>query len=237
MPRNNASKRKTKKARRGKRTRRARVPLPLGGFSSSKVVKLRYVQQSTLDAPSNSYSHQTFLANGLNYIYQPNSGSPTRHDPANFLRNMESYGNYCVLGSQCKVTFITDGTSNLIPSFCGIYLAREQVNEFKNIISGGINKMYEQPRNVRFRRVFGPSQSSNGMTISMNFSGSKFFNVTRTNYRDEPDFQGTVVYDPATAAYFQPFTCSVNGNNPGKVVAIIQIDYIVRLTNRTVMGN
>ena len=106
-------------------------------------------------------------------------------------------------------------------------------------MTSGVNKLFEQPRNARFRRVFGPSQSSNGMTISMNFSAHKFFNMTKTNHRDSPEFQGEDDYDPDVhhLAYFQPFSCTVNGNNPGKVVVIIQLDYIVRLTNRTVMGN
>ena len=109
----NAKRRNTRKRKRKQRRRRTRMPMPLGGFPNSKIVKLRYVQQSTLDAATGGYSKQTFLANGLNYIYQ--SANPQRTDPANFLRNMDSYETYCVLGSKCKATCITDGTSNLQP--------------------------------------------------------------------------------------------------------------------------
>lgn len=239
MPRRTSKrfKRKTRKKRKTYRRRtRKTLIMPLGGFPKSKVVKLRYVQQSTLDAAANGYSKQTFLANGLNYIFQ--TSNPTRTDPANFLRNMDSYETYCVLGARCKATFITDGTSNLQPSYCGIYLARSQA-DIDNILVNGITKLFEQPRNVRFRRVFGPSQSSNGMTITMNYSSSKFFQTTPTNYRDSKEYQGTASTDPSdpNAAYFQVFSHSVNGNNPGKCVVIIQIDYIVRLTDTTVNGN
>ena len=151
------------------------MPMSLGGFPSSKIVKLRYVQQPTLDANTGGYSKQTFLANGLNYIYQ--SANPQRTDPANFLRNMDSYETYCVLGAKCKATFITDGTSNLQPSYCGIYLGRSSA-DIDNILVNGITKLFEQPRNVRFRRIFGPAQSSNGMTITMKYSSSKFFQTT-----------------------------------------------------------
>jgi hypothetical protein len=240
MPSKYATKKKakTRSRRRRKRNRRTRMSMPLGGFPNSKIVKLRYVQQSTLDAGSNGYSKQTFLANGLNYIYQPSSGSPVRNDPANFLRNMDSYETYCVLGARMKATFITDGTSNLQPSYCGIYLGRSSA-DIDNILVNGITKLFEQPRNVRFRRVFGPSQSSNGMTIAMNYSSSKFFQTTPSNYRDSKEYQGNASTDPSdpNAAYFQVFSHAVNGNNPGKCVVIIQIDYIVRLTDTTVSGN
>ena len=227
-----------KTKRKQRKRRRTRVPMPLGGFPKSKTVKLRYVTQSTLDANTGGGSVQTFLANGLNFIYQPSSGSPVRDDPGNFLRNMDSYETYSVLGAKCKVTFITDGTANIQPSYCGIYLARGQ-NEIQNLIASSIIPLFQQPRNVRFRRVFGPAQSSNGMTISMNYSSSKFFQTTPTNYRDSKEYQGTASTDPLdpNAAYFQVFSHSVNGNNPGKCVAIIQIDYIVRLTMTTVTGN
>ena len=169
------------------------MPMPLGGFPSSKIVKLRYVQQSTLDANTGGYSKQTFLANGLNYIYQ--SANPQRTDPANFLRNMDSYETYCVLGARCKATFITDGTSNLQPSYCGIYLGRSSA-DIDNILVNGITKLFEQPRNVRFRRIFGPAQSSNGMTITMKYSSSKFFQTTALNYRDSKEYQGNASTDP-----------------------------------------
>lgn len=237
MPRRYAKKKKTK-TKRKRRRRRTRMPMPLGGFPSSKVVKLRYVQQSALDAGPDAYVMQTYLANGLNFIYQTNATPIQRSDPANFLRNMNSYETYCVLGSRIKATFISDTSGNTVPSYCGIYLGRSK-NDAPNLLINGITKLFEQPRNVRFRRVFGPNQSSNGMTITMNYSSSKFFQTTPSNYRDSKEYQGTASTDPVdpNAAYFQIFSHNVNGNNPGKIIVIVQIDYIVRLTDTTTSGN
>jgi hypothetical protein len=151
---------------------------------------------------------------------------------------MDSYENYCVLGSKITINYVISGTANIPPAYIGIYLSRSE-HDIDDILTNGIAKLYEQPTNVRFRKVGGPSQSSNGMTLVHTFSGHKFFGKTKRNYRDEPEFMGTASEDPTDPylAHFQPFTHNINGNNPGNITLMVKMDFMVRLSMPKSTGN
>jgi hypothetical protein len=238
MPRKRkVRRRKPRRRRRVYKRRKPRMYLPLGGFGKTKLARLRFCDQIQLDAGPAGYAKATYLCNGLNYIKQTASPIPNSR-PSNFLRNMDSYENYCVLGSKITINYVIAGTANIQPAYIGIYLSRSE-HDIDDILTNGITHLYEQPTNVRFRKVGGPSQSSNGMTISHFFSGHKFFGKTKRNYRDDPEFMGTASEDPTDPflAHFQPFCHNIAGNNPGNIVLMVKIDFMVRFTMPNSTGN
>lgn len=106
-------KRSYKPRRKTRRTRR-RKALPISGFPTQKVVKLRYVQEITLTTPSTTgLSKSTpFVANGIYDPYYP--ASVSSHQPKGFDQWMSVYSHFNVLGSKCSMRMVGSGNDGFI---------------------------------------------------------------------------------------------------------------------------
>ena len=102
-------------ARRRRRAPRKKYPL-YQPVPDSKVVKMRYVDQFTIDPGLGTAGHISLRANGLFDPYVPVGG----HQPYSFDQYMEFYNRYTVLGSKITVTF-SAGTQMTV----GINLTKE----------------------------------------------------------------------------------------------------------------
>ena len=109
-----ATKRRYKRRRRVYRLKRKRYRkarnLVLGGFPKTKIVKLRYVQEITLNSASGVYDVHSFRANSL---FDPDYNG-VGHQPSNFDRWMEIYNHYTVVGSKITAKYMpsTNPSSN-----------------------------------------------------------------------------------------------------------------------------
>lgn len=90
-----------RKRRRRMRRRPLRIPRPLSGFPQTKVVRLRYVEQFTLDPATGGVALQDFRCNS---IYDPNA-SGTGHQPYGHDQWAQYYRRYEVLKSSIRVDY------------------------------------------------------------------------------------------------------------------------------------
>lgn len=232
MPRNNVK--RTKRKRRARKRRKSRVPMPLGGFSNTKMVRLRKVFEHSLDAGADGYSYALFRTNGLNYI--TNTSTPTR--PSNFLLHCNAYERYVVLGAKITSTFIPSSSdSNTKFGYMGIYLGHTEA-AINTVLAQGIGRLLEQKEAIKTKKVAG-NEYGKPTTITHTFSPSKFFGKTKTYIKTSNDYVGTAALDPVepNLAYFSPFIKSINNNDPDACVMITQLDYIVMFQELKPQGN
>jgi hypothetical protein len=228
MPRRNGRKR-TKRRR-----RKTKVPMPIGGFSNTKMVRLRKVFEHSLNAGADGYSYALFRANGLNFI--SNTSTPAR--PSNFLLHCNAYERYVVLGAKITTTFVPTGNdSNTKFGYMGVYLGHTEAS-INTILAQGIGRLMEQKEAIRTRKVAG-NEYGKPVSITHTFSPSKFFGKTKQYIKTSNDYVGTAAADPSepNLAYFSPFIKSINNNDPDNCVLISQIDYIVMFQELKPQGN
>lgn len=217
------------KRRRAALARRRRAPrrvrrLPLTGFPSKKLIRLRYTHSLNLDGgASGAVAKATFRLNGM---FQP-LNTATTHQPLGFDQWMTIYDHFTVLGSKInvKVSPVLAEASliNTIPGAYGIivddnatidYLTAEQIIESKQ---GGQVKYFGYP-----------STNSRTNQVTKKFSAKKFFGnsaiVGKSLYR------GTSAADPSEGAFAHVWAAGMGGSDPGNVLVTVTIEYIAMLT-------
>ena len=219
MPRKTKAKRQTKK-RTPRKRKRTRIPMPLGGFSDTKIVKLRWVKPVKLDAGANSYDIETFNANGMASVQVGDT-----HQPANFDIWSRRYAKYCVIGSKISASLTPDSLSSVTPGYVGIYLSQSN-SELATLLSNGIQNAMEQKRAVAMTPI--SYLQSGSRRISKGFSPSRLFGVPKMGVTIDDKFLGNKDNNPTALAYFQLFQATIDGNNPGELNFLVTIDYVVR---------
>lgn len=204
-----------------------RVPrtLTIGGFPSTKMVKLRYVTEIALDPGSASFVVHQFTANGL---FSPDlSGG---HQPSNYDKWMAQYDHYTVIGSKMTAQYVPTGTINVIPGICGIMLSD---NGTRVAGFASLSDLLEQPNNSRSSplRVGYLTDTKPPKTVST-FSASKFFGKTKAVILGDDAYRGNALANPPDQSYYEVYVYSISGNNPGLSNFIITIDYIAVLSER-----
>lgn len=216
--------RKRKPYTRRKRALVTRKPryMPIGGFSNSKLVKLRYVSTISLNPGAGLIARHVFRANSL---YDPDSSS-VGHQPSNFDRWMQNYDHFTVLGSKFKAVYTPVVATTVTPGRVGLLLS-----DTGTVVAGmtSVENLLEQPRmNVSSKVVGIPSGNSIPLTISKYFSSKKFFSVSPLGAGKT--YQGTASSNPAEGAFYELFLASIDGNDPGAAYFTVTIDYIALLT-------
>jgi len=203
--------------------RRKRV-LPVGGFPSSKIVKLRYVETISFDAGTGSYALNNFRANS---IFDPNS-TGVGHQPSNFDRWALLYDRYTVLGSRCKVDLVPQST-NTEPGIIVLHLSEAGDDITLAHGSGGINNILEQPRMSATRRNYYANNGPGIKPLYKSFSAKKFFSVK--NIVGLTPYSADIATNPVEGAFYEVAVVSADDvNNPGAIKLRITIDYIAMLT-------
>lgn len=227
-------KRTYKKKNKRKVPRNKITPYP---FPKTKVAKLRYVEEITLDTTvpsltSNGMAVATFRANSC---YDPRYALGG-HQPRGWDEHTALYREYVVLGS--KITFQpvsigTTGTSFQQPFYMGLI----KRNEADPIISASANIGEVMERRMgQYRRL--PSIYGKQQTLTATFSHKKTF---RTNpatemivteqaaldpeHHADQTHQNSVLYD----VYILPNAGAVS--NQGPIPCIVTIEYIVLFGN------
>ncbi len=201
--------------------------LIIGGFPKSKLVRLRYAQEITLDAPSGLVSEHLFVANGM---YDPDY-TGTGHQPSNFDQWMNVYDHYTVLGSRIVARYMpTNGGSIAGGGYFGIMLI-DDANTFTQIVaSGGVTNVFEQKLNNTCRTLIGQHSLNAPNTVSKNFSARKFFGKPKSSIIGDSLYRGDVGNNPNEKAWFSVYQMTVGGNNPVACNVLITIEFIALLT-------
>lgn len=217
-------KKKFIKRRKVYRKRARKMPLPLGGVSRSKTVKLRYVQTFNLDPGTGSYAQQTFRATS---IYDPDQ-SGGGHQPCNFDVWAQQYSRYTVLGSKLRVQPVYASTTISTPGVLSVCLSNDGKQSGSVHGLGGIDAILEQPY-TRFATATIGFFSAKVPVITKTYSAKKFFGTKFIN-GVEP-YSSDVTTDPAENAFYEIlYESADNSNDPGAMTFRATIDYIVRFS-------
>ena len=223
MPRKTQTKRKCRPRRRRKCS--VRKPLPLGGFAARKLVKLRYVQNFTLDATALVPAIQQFRANS---VYDPDK-TGTGHQPSNYDKLSTIYDRYTVLGSRLRCYYVAQSDTNLVPPCLAIGLSEDGDQIFDSYTAGGIENVLEQNRLRYYKGYVGAPTSGTTPMLSINFSAKKFFGV-KTLVGEHP-YSAGVNTTPTEGALFNIAAISQDGSaDPSAVLLRAEIDYIIMFT-------
>lgn len=203
--------------RRRRKKRRRIKRLPLNGFPSSKMVRLRYCTEVSLTG-SSTY---VFRANSL---FDPDL-TGVGEQPANFGRWMAVYDHYTVVGSKIRVMYAPTTSTNALTAYCGIYLS----DDGTSAAAMTSYDIMEQSKNRSMNKVIG-IPSSRIPWITKTFSAKKFFGKPNSTMIGDGTYRGTDATNPTEGAYFELYTKSVGGNTPGTFNFMVYIDYIAVLT-------
>ena len=227
------SKRRTKKRRRSLalfRRRKSSRNLILGGFPKSKLVKLRYCEFVTLNAPNTglAVSH-IFVANSM---YDPNN-SGVGHQPSNFDRWANIYDHFTVVGSKISIQHCPTTTGNIVPSIVGVALTDSGTET-----SGKTAEQLLEKKLTRSKyRSVGANSNDHGLRkLTHTFSAKKFFGKARGGIVNDGLYRGKMGNfgtgsNPTELAYYELFAVSTNNTeDPDGLRLLVTIDYIAKLT-------
>lgn len=221
-----SSRRGTQRNRSSKRKQQQASPsrsLPLAGFGNSKMVRLRYAEQFTLNPSASGIASYVFAANGM---YDPNITS-TGHQPSGFDQNMAFFDHYSVLEStiMCKYANATGG--NEVPAFYDIFLTDTGTvgTSLLNVTDYLENRFATgQALQIGTERGYFDAPRA----ISKRFVAKNFFRGYAGP--SESKFQGSALSNPTEGAFFEIVLSSVGGNDPPAMNMVCIIEYIAILS-------
>ncbi len=197
---------------------------PLGGFPEEYTAKLRYVQEFPLDTGAGTNSVKTFRASG---IFDPDF-SIGGHQPLGSDELYAIYNTSVVMGAKATVTWITSDFINVVP---GLIIG------FKNKINGALSlfsleDILEQTNRTGYLLggVINSNINGNNTTVTMTYSPEKDLGVV--NPTDDDLLRGSILAGPITEYFFEVYSLSIAGNNPGNLNFIIEIDYLCKFFDR-----
>lgn len=205
-------------------SRRTRIPRPRLSFAGQpkfKVMKMRYVEQLSLNAGVGSIYGYNFRANS---IFDPDQ-SGVGHQPMGHDQWSAFYNHYVVLGSKITVTFSNQHAGD--PMVCGVFL-----NDDTTLTSGTLTSLIE---NAKGPYCHLDSAGGAGVRrLSKKFSAKKFF---KCDVKDRTDLKATFGSNPSEEAYYMVWCAAMNtGSDPSAVYATVKIDYICLLSEPKDLG-
>jgi hypothetical protein len=199
----------------------------LGGFGEVKLVRLRYVENISINPTTTNSSQWSFRANS---IFDPNftgvGHQPNWHDTYSGL-----YREYTVLGAKCVVQeqpWGVNATQQTNTPFHWTVLLLHKYDNFpvtmtetelleNNVVKAGRVKQANMPYDRR---------NYSNTTLKTNFSAKKFFRISKdvSSYEANTSIFGT---NPAAGAYFTFIGFPVDGTDGSTAVFRFTIEYIV----------
>lgn len=220
MPRR---RRKTRRKRtfRRRRKRRKRRSIPLGLFAKTKKISLRYVEAIGIDAGgSGLIAYHTFSANNLR---DPNI-TGVGHQPLGFNEYMEHYNHYNVIGCKIKCTFTASNAGTLGNANVGIMQSGSPIPA-----KLGVDELMESKVMAKWRHLsptgVKPVIISKAISLKKCL-GPGLGSLTR----------GTASVSPTEQWYFHVVVGDSASGDPAIVYITVQMDFIVLLTERKLMG-
>lgn len=207
-----------------RRYKRSLYSLPLTGFAKSKIVKLRYAEEFTLDAGLGGIVSYVFTANGM---YDPNI-TGTGHQPSGFDQNMLFYDHYTVVGSKCRAKFFDANGANGIPAYFDILLTDN--GSTAGTFSNAAELIESRFAHGSSMKAIGTERNYNGVSPwrTVNFSAKKFFR--KKALIGASQYRGDAGSNPSEQAFFEVTAASIAANNPDPMTMLVVIDYIAVLT-------
>lgn len=211
----------------GRNRKKSRVRLPIGGFPTKMMVRLKYVETFSLDPGIGGLATQVFRANSL---FDPNL-TGIGHQPSNYDKVAGIYDRYTVLGAKITVYPVYYTTSNVTSGTLMCHLSEDGTDLATAHGTGGIANMLEQPRISRSISALGVINSPNQRTpLTRYFSAKKFFGRHKSQILAEP-YSSDVSNDPPEQAYFEVGYASADDtNDPGLMKFRAEIEYIALMS-------
>lgn len=207
--------------KRAKRTlyRRRRYNKKMGTFNypvpKSRICKLKYVEQITINPALGIVGSYVFSANGL---YDPNT-TGSGHQPYGFDQMMAFYNHYQVLGAKITVSATNSQDGN------GMWMGIK-VDDSGTLITTDPVNLLEQPM---LRRTIISNQYSKTLNLSHTFSTKKFYSDKGIKSTYNAELSGDASSNPADQAYFivmvGPFTSL---QDVGALPCIVEIEYTAK---------
>lgn len=209
--------------RRRRRTRGRKRRLPLTGMPHSKMVKLRYCQEITLNPTSVAPAVNNFRANDM---YDPDF-TGGGHQPSGFDQLMAWYDHFTVVGSKISMKFIPTTAGNLVPGYFGVALT-DAIGRVGAL--AGAESILESRICGRSYSVGGSYNSvdNKSPTVYKSFSARKFF--SKSAIVGEKEYKGSTAASPTEEAIFECWAASAGLNDPSALTFLITIDYIAVLS-------
>jgi hypothetical protein len=213
---------KPRKKRTYKKKLNFRKALPLADQPDSKMVRLRYVEQISLNPGAGAVASYRFRAND---IYDPN-WSGTGHKPMGQQQLFTLYDHATVVGSKIKFTPMTHGyaPAGTNSGVYGTYIDDNTTTSYTNaaaILESRLGKSSVLIGN-------GGSAGTKPRPAIRKFSTSKFFGVKNVVGKDL--YRCGATFSPTEDAYFVLWYGSIGGNDPGLLNFMVEIEYICVMT-------
>lgn len=204
----------------GKRKYKARSLNPL---PESRMVKLRYVEEVTLNPPGTATTYN-FSCNSL---YDPNT-TGIGHQPLMYDMMATLYDHYIVLGAKITAHFWCELADQNYVGVVGIKLN----DDLSMMPTGGIQNAIEHGNKYtkyKYLRLLASGDKTQA-TVTHKYSAKKFHGVKDT--RDNRNHLGAAVTgSPEEQAYFTLFYGHTDGSTDVNLVRCqVVIDYIVEFS-------
>lgn len=209
---------------RGKR-RKTRISLPLGGFPTKMMVRLKYVEHVSLNPGAGLAAVQVFRANSL---FDPNF-TGVGHQPSNYDKVASIYDRYAVLGAKIKCYPVWTEVLNHVPGTLILHLSEDGTDLSTAHAAGGISNMLEQPRISRTIRHLGMANNYvKELPLVRTFSGKKFFGK-KADLNADP-YSADIGANPIEQAFFEcAYVSSDDVSDPGALTFRFEIEYIAMM--------
>lgn len=191
----------------------------------SHVVKLRYVDNASLDANIGLTAQHLYRANS---IFDPDL-TAVGHQPLGHDQWLPFYDHYTVIGSKCTVHFTTANSDASLGSQMVGVLLQDSTASITNP-----NNIMEQTGSGY--KVLTNASAGQTATVSKGFSAKKFFGLQ--SVKDNRALIGAAQQtNPTELAYFNVYQTALNStHNPDFVRIIVTIEYTVLYTERKTLA-
>lgn len=185
------------------------------------VGKLRYVDTVSIDPGLAGISSHAFYANG---IFDPDY-TGTGHQPLMHDEYIALYGYYRVISSKIKVAPVPNSTSAVEPCIYGVYIDHDTSLDYTlgtSVIEDSRNKGSWGILNNFGPNYVGATPKTKTLSWNAEKHMAKEFAIDAIGVGGSPS--------GAHANFFRVWCASIEGNNPGNMTFLVQIDYVVEFT-------
>lgn len=210
--------------RRRRNRRSSKLPV-LGGFPTSKKVRLRYACTVSLNPGAGQVVKAQYSANGMYDPEQSSGGSQPRF----YDQLMSYYNHYSVIGSKITIKPCGPLATNAAATIqYGITLSPDSTFPWTTW------KDLAESRHAGMGTARAADIASS-RAVTKTFSAKKYFGAQAIVGASQ--YEGTVTSNPAEIANFQVWACNCEGSdNPQETVFTVIIDYIAVLTEPKYVG-
>ncbi len=204
-----------------KRRKRKGIKISKGLLHKKLIVKMTYADTITIDAGAAAISNHVYRAVSIFDPDQTGGG----HQPLLHDEYQNYYANYRVLRCKIKVTPVNSLESGSAPGFWGVFLDPDTTLGYSSSTQAIEDKTRTKSWSQYANSTLNPQVKQRSMTRT--FNAKRFLGPEE--YNDVTPFGGS---PGAAQAYFQIWSGSVLGNNPGAASFLVELEYTVELSGQ-----